>query len=112
MAELTFPTGQEVYDALMAQIEPELVSANVAHLDEKYANESEADRKVRYERYTQAFMKYDEAYREWESALHAAVSTYRRDAFRSAETDSRTEETNALAQLERDMETAATAVAK
>src|SRR3989344_1364855 len=92
--------GTEVYDGLMANIEPELLSANIPHIDDAYVNESEQDRKVRYERYTAAFAKYDEAYALWEAQLNEAVTTYRRDALKSAEQESRSEDGNALAALE------------
>ena len=67
--DIVFPSGTEVYDGLMVDIEPELLSANIPHLDEPYVGESEEDRKKRYDRYTEAFAKYDEAFAKWEAGF-------------------------------------------
>lgn len=95
-----FPSGEEVYDGLMAQIEPELLSANIPHLDEAYPSETEEEKKARYDRYSAAFVKYDEMYAEWEKNLNEIVTDYRKDALTSAETESKQEDASALAQLE------------
>lgn len=103
---LTFPTGNEVYDSLMGSIEPELLSANIPHLDDPYIGESEADHAARYERYTAAFVKYDEAYANWEAQLNSTVTTYRRTALQTAEAESRAEDASALSMLEENLEQA------
>ena len=107
-SELTFPSGTEVYDGIMASVEPELVSANIPHLDEAYVGESAEDRKKRYARYTKAFKKYDALYEEWNTTMNQAVTEYRKDALRSAEEDSRTAEAAALAQMDADFEATVT----
>jgi len=103
---LVFPTGTELYDSLMKSIEPELLSANVKHLDDAYMNESEEDRKKRYERYTQAYANYDKAYAAWEAGMQKNVQQYRKHAFRSAEAKSRIEEAAALKKIEEAIEVA------
>lgn len=47
--------GQELYDSVMAHIEPDLLSANIDTIDEKYADESDVDRAAREEGYQNAF---------------------------------------------------------
>lgn len=97
---IQFPTGEEVYDSIMGGIEPELISVNIPHLDEQYANETEEEKSARYERYTQAFAKYDEAYAKWEAELNTLVTNYRHEALSSAEAQSKQEDAGALSQLE------------
>ncbi len=55
------PTGEQVHDALMGTIEPDLVSANLLMLKEKYKDETPEERKERIVRYKTAIQKYDKA---------------------------------------------------
>lgn len=100
---LSFPSGTEVYDQIMGEIDSDLLSTNIQHLDDAYQNESEEDRVKRYERYTAAFTMYDEAYAAWQTAFAAQVNTYRRDVLRFAEQRSNDEEAGELVQLEQDI---------
>lgn len=93
---LTVPTGTQIYDSLMAKIEPELVSANLAGLDAKYAQENPPERAVRYARYSKAFAAYDIAYHSWVTEFSLASQTFRRRALRSAEEKSRADEHSIL----------------
>jgi len=97
---LKIPTGMQVYDAFMSRIEPELVSGNLSHIDEPYADETPEKRVARYKRYTKAFEKYDIQYNEWSLALSAAIQEFRRNVIRGAEAKSRTEESPTLNALE------------
>lgn len=99
-AALNFPTGEEVYDSIMGEIEPELLTANIPHLDEQYVNETEEDRAARYERYNTAYAAYDEAYAKWEADLNTLVTSYRHDALSSAEAQSKQDDETAMTQLE------------
>lgn len=103
---LVFPTGDELYDQLMGSIEPELLTENIPHLDDKYTNESEDNRAKRYEHYTKSYEQYDEAFAAWHTNFHKKVTVYRREALRSAERESKTEEVPVLAQLEQDISSA------
>jgi|CXWL01.1.fsa_nt_gi transketolase len=102
--DLVFPSGTEVYDSIMSGIDPELLSANIPTLDAAYADETEEEKKARYERYSVSFAKYDEEYAKWESKLNSAVSDYRKTALQSAEAESRSADTDVLSQLEKDLE--------
>ncbi len=104
MEPLVFPTGTEVYDALMGAIDPELLSANLEHLDDAYASETQEARKVRYERYSDAFAKYDQAFAVWQTELQKTVHAYRRTAMQSAEADSKVQDEESLTVLEQDIE--------
>ncbi len=62
-------SSQEMYDLLMEQIEPDLTSANIQSLDEKYADESAEDRRARLESYTIAFEIFKEALDDLEAEV-------------------------------------------
>ncbi len=97
---LQVPTGTEIYDALMAPIEPELTTSQIPLLETKYQNESEADRAKRLQRYNEAYAKYDVVYTKWISELHALVASIRHDALKTAEADDRSKEAVELSRLE------------
>jgi len=97
---LRVPTGTEVYDALMQTIEPELVTANIKHLDHNHKNESKEQRAARYKRYEKAYAQYDSAFEKWLMQLSAAVGMFRRLALKTAEAKSRKAEGDAISTLE------------
>ncbi|KKW39792.1 MAG: hypothetical protein UY87_C0035G0023 [Candidatus Peribacteria bacterium GW2011_GWC2_54_8] len=104
--EALIPSGSEIYDSFMAFIEPELLSANLPSLAEKYKGESEEERKTRMERYRKAFAAYDRAYEKWITGLRDAVKQKRSEAYRAAEEKENKEQTSALQDLEAQFETA------
>lgn len=63
----------DVYDMIMASIEPELMSENIESLDEWYQNETEQENKERLERYKRAFTECNKIWSQftvrWDSAL-------------------------------------------
>ncbi|MEK7137806.1 MAG: hypothetical protein AAB853_06020 [Patescibacteria group bacterium] len=82
---LTIPTGEEIYDALMSQIEPELTSSQLPLLAEKYKDETPDQKEVRRKRYNAAFAKYDELYTAYVADMDARIHRYHREALRSIE---------------------------
>ncbi len=99
-ALFSLPSGIDIYDALMATIDPELISVNLSTLQEKYKNESERDRGVRLKRYQAAYAAYDKAYAIWIGTLEQRVDSYRRDVLRLAEEKDRAGETHAMEALD------------
>lgn len=71
------PSGVEIYNALMQDIEPDLVSTAIEQLDEKYANETESDRNDRVQRYAKAVTKYDAVAKIFFTKLDAEVDAHR-----------------------------------
>lgn len=55
---LTSATGQEIYDLLMAGIEPELITSALPYLEEKYKDETPEQAQERAARYEKAFAEY------------------------------------------------------
>lgn len=104
--QIQMPSGTEVYDGLMSAIEPELVSSNLAHLDEPYVNETPEEHDARYERYNNAFAQYEIAFAKWMSDLQQAVRSFRRTAIATAEAENKLEEQEgAMSAIEMELET-------
>jgi len=55
---------EAMYDALMAQIEPDLMLSNLPTLTNKYAGETEDERKLREAKYQLAFLLFDDCMTE------------------------------------------------
>lgn len=72
-------SGAEIYDGIMAAIEPELTTAQVALLEEKYKDETPEQKKARSERYAKAMEEYIKRYVEF---LHDQESQVRAFATR------------------------------
>lgn len=92
--------GQEMYDAIMRTIEPELCSEAIPLLEEKCKNETDDQKKARAERYTKAYAEYDKRAAEFFAEVGTQVNKLKRQAFSSAEQKNRSEETAKMQQLE------------
>lgn len=90
------PTGREIYDSIMRQIEPELVSGVIPTLKGKYKNETEEGKKTRGERYRKAFIRYYEMFEAYISDLDLRIRRYRREAMAGIEAISHGEEERKL----------------
>ncbi|MDD3896323.1 MAG: hypothetical protein PHU04_00540 [Candidatus Peribacteraceae bacterium] len=90
----------QVYDALMAQIDPELVTSEIPTLQEKYKGESSEQRKERGERYKKAYGQYESMLAQLTEGISDHTRTQRRGALASAEADSRKEEAAELEKME------------
>ena len=51
-----------LYDMIMVGIEPDLMSGNIEHLDEKYSGETDDQKKGRLASYEKAFAVFDDVY--------------------------------------------------
>jgi hypothetical protein len=92
--------GNDMYDAIMRGIEPELTSDQIPLLAEKCKSETDEQKKVRAERYTKAFAEYDIRAAAFFSEVTAQVGVLKRKAFASAEEKHRGEEQTKMQQLE------------
>lgn len=93
------PTGQELYDAIMGHIEPELTSEGLKTLADKYKGESPADFEARKKRYAAAVERYEQAYVGYMEMLHAQVTRFRRDSVAQVELDDRHQDEESLNSL-------------
>lgn len=93
-------TGTELYDSIMGDIEPELLSANLLLLKEAYANETPDERAARAARYEAAYAEYDARFAkncdDWNEQLHA----YKRHALQNVENRVQNKEAAELSSLE------------
>lgn len=92
--------GDEVYDRIMGEIEPELISTSLPTLDQKYKNETPAEGAARQEKYKKAFEEYDKRYQEFCQTRDTNLHSYQRKAMASLEKDAQTEENNKLDDIE------------
>jgi hypothetical protein len=100
LLQLQIPAGEDLYNQLMAEIEPELLSENLPLLEQKYRGETPADAKARAERYTKAFEAYDKKLKGYLGELDEKVRGYQRQALKSAEAHEREEEDVKLHSIE------------
>ena len=94
------PTGQEVYDAIMGYIDPDLTTEGLKMLDQKYKGETPADFEARKKRYVLAYERYEQAYQGYMETLHAQVTRFHRDSVQKLELDDREQETDILQSLQ------------
>lgn len=94
------PDGEQFYDSLMSQIEPELVSTQLPLLDARYAGETDEQKAVRQARYDAAFTEFDRRAAEEMVGLENEVHTYKVSSMREAEAASREQEMTDMSMLE------------
>lgn len=98
-------TGEQVFDVIMGAIEPELTSAEVNLLTEKYANETPEEKEAREERYNRAYEEYDRRFALFQKALDEKANAIHREAMHSVEANDRAAEQNDLANIEASLST-------
>ncbi len=89
-----------IYDAVMAEIEPDLTMKMLPVLDDLYKNETKKQRRKRYERYSRALEIFNDrwqtAVKSWKDTLHSA-----RDVIvTQSKEKSKKEDDSALEQIE------------
>ena len=99
--------GTQIYDSIMQEIEPELMSTVIPTLEEKYQNETPEEAKVRKARYDKAFAEYDKRYAAYMTKVEGQVKNLRKQALKQAEQNSRQEDESQLNSLEATMSTVA-----
>jgi hypothetical protein len=92
--------GQEIYDQLMREIEPELTNDVLPTLKEKYANETPEQATERQARYEAAFAEYDKRYAQYMNDMANKIHTFQRTVRAGIESDERTAEQGQLSSLE------------
>lgn len=93
-------SGEEIYDALMGQIEPELTTAEQLLLEEKYKDEPPGQRVARLERYRKAFEEYDRHYAAYMRQMESSVQRYRHTLQTSVEQAAKQDDATAMRSLE------------
>lgn len=99
-------TGEQIYDQIMGEIEPDLTSALYPTLAEKYANETEEEKQTRMDRYEKAFAEYDVRYEAFLTNVTSESHAIKKEARDAAESKDRAEDDKAEDALLKQMENA------
>ncbi len=91
----------ELYDSLMAMIEPELTLAALPSLESLYQGETEEEWKQRSERYEKAFALFEERFGKLMGAWGEQVLAFKKDAMRTLRNKASQEEKEELSHIER-----------
>ncbi len=92
--------GDVLYDQIMSEIEPDLMTKNYETLDAKYAGETPAQNADRKERYAKAFEEYKRRFDLYTAEWNQQLQLFQRGVLRSFEADDRTEEDAQMLHLE------------
>ncbi len=88
---------------IMSQIEPELMTASLETLAERFGNENPEQARARKERYERAFAEYTKRFQEFTVHLQNVVHEYKRVAIATAEAQARKSDARDLSNLESSM---------
>lgn len=92
----TIVAGDALYDWIMGPIDPELTTAVLPTLAEKYAAETPEQAAARAARYTAAFAEYERQFQAYGSQWHFQFSQYQHAALASLEHADRSKEEQRL----------------
>lgn len=93
-------SGDEIYDSIMREIEPELTITTMKTLDEKYKNETKEEAQARTDRYNKAFEEYDKQFALYASTWQVQWGAYKHSVMQGIEHDARAEEETELHSVE------------
>jgi hypothetical protein len=88
--------GDELYDRIMAPIDPELVTASLPTLAATYAAETPEQAAARAERYRVAFEEYERQFKAYGAEWMSQFTQYQHQALASLEHADRTKEEQRL----------------
>jgi len=92
--------GEEVYNMIMVEIEPELTTQNMPKNEAKYASETKPQTVARAQRYQDAFLEYATQYEEYKKQQDDEVRSYGRDVMKATENTFVAEDESAMSDLE------------
>lgn len=90
----------QLYDMLMRDIEPDLLSYNIPKLEEYYKGETEQQHDNRMKRYQAAYEAFDIVFREFMNDVQEEVRETKRESLHEKEMEDRSGEQSKLASLE------------
>ena len=92
--------AEQIYNMLMANIEPELLLENIPTLDDTYKSESEEEHKARMKKYKAAYKKFDTKLAEFMGNVKNETRVSKRAALKKKEMSDRASEEQDLLNLE------------
>lgn len=98
-----------LYDMLMAEIEPELCSAELPALEERYAGETPEEHDERMNRYELAYAVFDEAVKLLDDDVSTTVEVMRDAAMQKNKVESAASDDAAMKKLETDFDSGSSA---
>ena len=93
-------TPQWLYDEIMLQIEPDLVTDQIPLLEERYKDEPENERQARMERYDRAFDAFDTELQNFSDELYARMEEDKAAIQSTRDMAEQDEKKSAVARLE------------
>jgi hypothetical protein len=93
-------SGQDLYNILMAPIDPDLTTDRLTSLAVTCRGESPGDARVRATKYAAAYAAYDRAYQDWKRSTTEQVNRYRKAAFQCLEQEDRSRDRVRLSTFE------------
>ncbi|MBI3331897.1 hypothetical protein HYZ99_02970 [Candidatus Peregrinibacteria bacterium] len=92
--------GEDVYNQIMGQIEPELTTSVVKMLKEKYKDETPEQAKARAVRYSAAFAEYDKQYQDYKLNLERGLRHFQKGLGDHFEHKNRNDEAGTMSTIE------------
>lgn len=92
--------AKQLYDVLMAEIEPDLMLESIPTLDAKYAGETPQAKAARMKRYEAAYKKFDAEFNAFMAEVNAEVRTSKRETLAAKEQEAQQSDNQALQSLE------------
>ena len=99
------PSADEIYDSLMASIEPELTSDNLSRIVEMTANETLEQRTTRADRYMRAFEAYDKKLLAHFNDWNQAFALYKKSSMKQTEVEVNQAEGSVIQEIENGFDT-------
>lgn len=99
-------TPEQVYDAIMREIEPDLTTDRQPQLEQLYAGETPEQATERFERYARAYEEYDRRYAAYKEARAHGMHVFLRGTMRDVEHDDRSSDDASLETLASSIATA------
>ena len=96
--------SEQVYDLLMADIEPDLLLATIPTLEKKYAHETPKEHEIRMERYQLAYKKFDETFKAFSVTINGSVRTIKQNVLRKKEEQAASEEQKIMEDIQARLE--------
>ena len=92
--------AEQLYDMIMRDIEPDLLSYNIPKLDDYYKDETEEEHETRMQRYKVAYQRFEVNFQEFMNNVQDEVRDTKRASLTEQEAADRAEEESNLANLE------------
>jgi hypothetical protein len=93
-----------LYDQIMGQIEPDLLSEEIPRLAGKYKDETSQEHKERMEAYAKAFKIFDEVFKEMSGGMYAEIEQLKKEAQRGRKSHEQNEKQEQLRSIEQSLD--------